>query len=240
MFKFLGEYLGWNLSVKERLKILTEHYIFLNYIFQSTHYHKLTNGGISIWSHTGLTGLNSIVLQLSGGYYMEGELVLSYFFNSEKLYNLAFTVAPGDIFGVQADHVIVIGASQGADSSAPQIRLAARGNGEIDPATMLLLALQSMAAFLKIDNILGVSVDEQICRSLRANPGAYLSTYDHFWEMHGGFRVANYYHLSSAISEKPIESVPRAHRQRTKRKRALKHQLFQEIFEHLEDIMLNY
>lgn len=236
-FKFLGKYLAWNISTTERIRTQIHHYRFLANRFSPQQIRMLSKDGIPIWSNQVGSDAFSINIFYSDGFYMEGELALSFCCNSVRLFNMAFTVAPGQILGQPDRAVIIIGASQGVAGMTEQTRHAARANGEIAPSAMLIIALQSMAAALKIATIAGISSQEQVSRPVHSMPWEHLSSYDELWESNGGINNHGFYHLPTEIYEKPMALVSRSHRSRARQKRALKREVYDQIFYRIEQIL---
>jgi uncharacterized protein VirK/YbjX len=237
LFKFLGKYLAWNLSTAERIHILINHYHLMVKAFTPQQIHMLSRDGIPIWCNQIDCNEFSIRLFYSDGYYMEGELALSFCCQSAKLYNMAFTFAPGQVLGQPDGNVIIIGASQGVAGMTEQIRRAARAHGEIAPPAMLIIALQSMAAALRIETIVGISSQEQVSRPVHSRPQEHLSSYDELWESNGGIKINGFYHLPKEIHEKPMALVSRSHRSRARQKRALKREVFDLIFNNIAQLL---
>jgi uncharacterized protein VirK/YbjX len=237
LFKALGNYLTWGLSVADRLAVLMHHYQFIA-LAPVGQIRALADEGSIIWCHQVGDDCFSMVLRYSDGFYMEGELALSYVLNSEKIYNIAFSVAPGAVTGLEVDRVILIGASQGVSGGAAQTRLAAKANGEIAPADMLLIAIRAIAAAWDIPAVVAISCQEQVALQVRAKPEDYHCTYDDLWESNGGVQKGNFYLFPAQLVEKPITLVSRSHRSRARRKRSLKQDIFNAVVENVRELWM--
>ena len=134
------------------------------------------------------------------------------------------------LLDLEPEPVLFIGGFQGRGGCTERIRRTAKLNGEISPASMLLLALQSLGAALDINAIAGVSATQQACIDHDANIDQYLSVYDGYWASAGGTIInGRYFTLAVTPHDKPILEIPKYNRTRTKKKRRLKQAIRAEI-----------
>jgi uncharacterized protein VirK/YbjX len=226
LLKGLGLYLALHLTVADRLAILRHHYRFVTRTLRLRLVSALATRGVALWRCQAGGDAFSITLKYSDGFYMEGEFALIYTMNEEPLHNLAFSFAPGRVLGLPAEQVILIGATQGVTNSTEQTRAAAKANGEVAPADMLMVILRSLAATVDVAALVALPAREQVAQRVRRDPAQFLLAYDGFWESNGGTHHGRYYLLPVELPEKPIHEVPRSHRRRALRKRALKKAIF--------------
>lgn len=227
--KFTGEYLADFITTKNRLNALSHHYSQMARFFRAPKFAQDLQNGITLWSTTKEEDTFSILLNLPNLTCLEGELCLDFHLNHTSICVLTFTIVPGSILGLQAEEVLFIGGSQGIAGASEKIRYAAKRNNEIWPLTMLVIALQAMGKAVDIPLLAGIAAQNHATTSVRTNTTKYLSTYDDFWEANGGIRHDTVHLFSTTLHEKPIEQIARNHRCRTKRKRAIKNELMNEI-----------
>ncbi len=228
-YKFVGSYLARFFSTEDRLRILTNHFQFFQDRFGDSSNRIFPLHGLTVWSKTVGTDLFSISMSLPGRAFMEGDMCLVFSMNESVLHTMSFSFVPGEMLGVDSHQAIFIGGSQGSRAEPGMHRHAAKSNGEICPATMLLLALQALARALGIGDLVGVSSKDHSTRYITDAPSDYQSAYDDFWQTNGGERGERGYRMSAAISDKPITLAASSHRSRARRKRARKQELIDEI-----------
>jgi uncharacterized protein VirK/YbjX len=228
-YKFVGSYLAKFLSTEDRLRILTNHFQFFQDHFADSSNRVFPLHGLPVWSRTVGTDVFSIKMTLPGMVFMEGDMCLLFSMNESLLHTMSFSFVPGELLGVDSHQAIFIGGSQGSRAEPGMHRVAAKSNGEISPATMLLLNLQALARALGIDDLVGVSAKDHSNRYISSAPSIYLPAYDDFWQTNGGELRNSGYRMSAAISDKPITLATSSHRTRARRKRARKQELMDEM-----------
>jgi len=100
------------------------------------------------------------------------------------------------------------------------MRQAAKDNGEISPAAMLLLTVRALAKVLDIGQIFAVAEEDQISKGYASDKVKL--DYHSFWRQAGGVRHGTFYKLFNESVEKPLNEIPITHRARTRRKRERK------------------
>ncbi|MBW8785219.1 MAG: DUF535 family protein, partial [Novosphingobium sp.] len=161
---------------------------------------------------------------------MEGELQLRFCFRTSSLFTLTFSLVPKGILGSTMD-AIVIGGVQGGYRCRVEIREAAKLNGEISPAAMLVLAVRALARVLNVTELIAVGEQEQIAMAYASHK--IKLDYGQFWLDAGATTVGRVYHVPVDPVEKPLVETPLTHRSRTRRKRerrkALSHAIEQQL-----------
>jgi uncharacterized protein VirK/YbjX len=145
-FKYLGEYLADQLSTEIRRSATLFHYMFLKHN-TSSEKTRLWNDGATIWRRYGdgrEQDLN-IRLEPAKSAPMEGETQLRFLLGTLTLCTLTFCFLDGVSIGLPSEAVLLIGGLQGEANRRQEIRMAAKANGEISPATGLLLAAKAIA-----------------------------------------------------------------------------------------------
>ena len=228
-YKYVGSYLARFFSTEERLRILTNHFQFFQDRFGVPSNRIFPSHGLTVWSKTVGTDLFSISMSLPDRAFMEGDMGLVFSMNESVLHTMSFSFVPGEMLGVASPQAIFIGGSQGGRAEPGMHRHAAKSNGEICPADMLLLALRALARALGVGDLVGVSCKDHSARDITDAPSDYQSAYDNFWQTNGGEHGERGYRMSAAISDKPITLAASSHRSRARRKRARKQELMDEI-----------
>jgi uncharacterized protein len=223
VLKYLGGYLGEGLSRNERASILVNHYAFLKRRVEEDFFSKIVDGRLELWKHAVGNLLFRIYLTFSRANHDEGELSLIFQSDHVEIYTLSFTIGPGSVSGLTADHAIYIGRMQGKGRGLHLIREATKNCLDISPAALLLAAAEGIAMALELRHVVGMGADQQISASKYSRPEGLVHAYDQFWMALGGVKMdRNMYLLSTPLSEKPIKTIKQNHRSRTLRKRAFK------------------
>jgi uncharacterized protein VirK/YbjX len=223
VLKFLGKYLGTDLSESERASILINHYTFLKDRVEQGFFQKIVDGGVELWKHGVSNRHVRICVAFPIANHNEGDLSLIFQSDHVDIYTLSFTIGPGDIAGLAADHAIYVARIQGKVGGLQLIREATKDCLDISPAALLLAATGGVATALKLGHMVGIGADVQISASIVSKPERLVHGYDEFWVASGGLRLdRNMYHLAVPLPEKPITTVKRNHRSRALHKRAFR------------------
>lgn len=232
--KYLGDHLSLSLHTPKRRQALMGHYAAMPKLLRLAVRRRLRKG-ILLW-HKDVPDDSPplrIVLEPSRLAPMEGELQLTFSFRTE-LFVLTFLLAPGSVFDVDAEEVLFIGGVQGRIGSREEMREAAKLNGEISPAAMLILAVQAFAKVTGVDRIIAIGERDHI--SVAYSPSKILFDYRRFWTEIGGERFGRYYRIPFETRHKPLSEIPLTHRGRTKRKREAKNLIRQSLERRLKHI----
>ncbi len=211
------------------------HYAVLPSILQPSASRGLREG-VSIWRRDVADNEStlSIVLEPSRLAPMEGELELRFAFRSD-LYVLTFLIAPGQAFGLDCNRVLFIGGVQGRIGTREEMREASKLNGEVSPATMLLMTVQALAKAARVDQLIAIGEDEQI--SMSYSPSQILFDYRRCWTEIGGQRIGPHYNIPLESPQKPLSDIPLSHRRRAKIRREAKMRLSKTIENNLQRII---
>jgi uncharacterized protein len=225
LFKYLSNYLGADLSRKERASILIDHYTFLRDRVQGNFFRMIVDCPVELWQQI----IGEHMYRICLGFprtvtaHREGDLSLTFEADGVDIYILSFTIGPGSIAGLAASRAIYIARLQGKGKGLPLIRTATKTCIDISPPALLLAAVEGVATALNLSHIIGVSADNHISDSGDLPPSDMVKAYDEFWFAAGGLRLGrNMYHLPVPLPHKPIQSIKRNHRSRALRKREYK------------------
>ena len=232
--KYLGDHLALSLETHQRRQALMGHYSRMPELLLPDVRGQLAKG-VLLWTRE-LAGPHRLclVLERSTLAPMEGELQLRFSFKSD-LYVLTFLLAPGHLFGSTCNSVLFIGGVQGGIGVREEMREASRLNGEISPATMLILAVQAITKVAGVGELIAISERDHI--SMSYSPARIKFDYAAFWERAGGQRLGSYYRLPIDTPHRPLSTIPLAHRRRTKRKREEKKLVQESIEKRLREII---
>jgi uncharacterized protein VirK/YbjX len=226
-FKYLGDYLSHGMSQDDRLDAIHYHYSYLALYpllarrIAGTPQERAWGGGVTLWQHADAEGrVARVVLRGSEMAPMEGEGELAFHVDGKRLCTLTFVILDGTLVGAGPAPALFVGGVQGAYRAREAIRLAARGNDEIAPLTMLLIALRSLADAIGIGTIAGTSSAVQAARGTLVDGRGMTHDYDDFWQQAGGTLGLRGYYLSAVAAEtSPDAPVTGKHRSRTRRRR---------------------
>jgi uncharacterized protein VirK/YbjX len=170
-----------------------------------------------------------ISLCFSRPFEKEGELSLNLHVDGVVVFVLSFTIIPGSVVESESEEVLLISRLQGTNGYYPQIRAATKALHNVAPAALLLAALHGFAKAFGIDRMAGGSAVRQASFTEQLS-GFYKSAYDDFFSEIGVSKNASGLFLSSIPPEgKPMSSVKRGHRIRTREKRQFKRQLAEDV-----------
>ena len=221
--KYLSWYLGTDLSERERASILINHYAFLKDRVEQGFFRKIVDGRLELWKFPVSNGHVRICMAFPVRYHEEGDLSLIFQSDHIDIYTLSFTIGPGGVAGLAADHAIYIARLQGKARGLQLIKEATKDCLDISPAALLLAATEGVATALKLGHIVGIGADVQISAIADSRPEGLVHGYDEFWLASGGLKlVRNMYYLTVPLPEKPIKTVKRNHRSRALHKRAFR------------------
>jgi uncharacterized protein VirK/YbjX len=170
-----------------------------------------------------------ISLCFSRPFEKEGELSLNLHVDGVVVFVLSFTIIPGWVIESESEEVLLISRLQGTNGYYPQIRAATKALHNVGPAALLLSALHGFAKAFGIERIAGVSAVRQSSFTEQLS-GSYKSAYDDFFLEIGVSKNASGLFLSPIPPEaKPMPSVKRGHKIRTREKRQFKRQLAEDV-----------
>lgn len=237
-WKYLGDYLGRQFDADARCSIIGRHYRFLlDRLDGSAAAHWALRS--TLWeSASEVSGaVRRIIHRPATLAPMEGECELVFTADDEVLATLTFTVLAGGIGTMPCRTALSIGGLQGALAARSAIRAAARENGEIAPAAMLLIAARSLAEALDVEMLAGISNSDHIARIYAGD--AMRFDYDQLWTDLGGepglfgwFWIDPREHPQRSLSH-----LSSAHRARARRRAAHRRGLQEQIRNRLEVLL---
>lgn len=231
--KYLGVYLSERMGTEARRQILIHHYTFLTGKVRDAVRARQWLGGVTLWqrSDENIGQTFRIVLEPSMLSPMEGESQLRFSMGDITLCTLTFSFLLGDDIELDHGQILFIGGVQGGVDCRDPIRTAAKSNGEVAPADMLLIGAKAIAEAMGVPFIVGVSSERQAAAGYAGKKIAL--SYDAMWLQAGSTRTANgFFIVSPCVEERPLEDIAARHRARTRRKRLLKSEIRTQIREH--------
>lgn len=227
--KYLGVYLVDSMSTKARREALSFHFDFLTRKIVTFQLGRAWTEGTVIWHRCDQASGHeySVHLERAALSPLEGESQLRFTMDSLTLCTLTFSFLCGACLGLPQTESLFIGGVQGGANCREQIRIAAKANGEIAPASLLLIAAKAIAEAFEVGFVVGVSHEGQAAMGYAREKISL--NYDAMWLEAGAERTASGYFVVEPGLEKPLEEVSSKHRSRTRRKRALKIEIRREI-----------
>ena len=231
-YKYLSDdYLVRDFTVAERASCFLHHYSYLSATFPARLLHQALHGDISVLQINESGNLYEITLGLSKPSVCdkEGELSLHLHVNGAPVFNLSFSVVPGGIVGSQAPDVLLITRIQGMTGCFLPISLATRALHEVAPPALLFAALEGVASAFGIHAMAGVSAARQVSYD-DDNPDSLKEAYDDFFAAVGATLCPDNFFLSPLpTQQKPLASIKKGHKTRTRKKRAFKQQVADDV-----------
>lgn len=231
-FKYLAdEYLARNLTVAERASCFLHHYKYLSAKFPGDLLHQTLYGDVSVLEFDEGGNLYDVTMGLSkpSECEYEGELSLYLRVNGAPVFNLSFTIVPGWVVGSEAPDVLFITRLQGMQGCFRPISLATKTLCEVAPPALLVAALEGVAKACGIREMAGVcatrhvSYNQDCANSLK-------KAYDDFFTAIGATRsAANFFCSPLPVQQKPLAFIKKGHKTRTRKKRAFKQQVAEDV-----------
>jgi uncharacterized protein VirK/YbjX len=214
-------YLASSFTKKARRAVLIEHYLYLLSRVSTTFFFEILRNRPRLWQKTIGPDVFAIRLSFTGELQHEGDLLLEFEHNSEPLYHLSYSIAPGCLVGRSVAQVILIGRVQGVAGKFDAIRHATKTCLDVAPPYLLMAVVQGIADALHIGMIAGVRNEEQITANIDDSRIVHFD-YDDFWRAHLGTEAKKFYLIPVPIPEKPLELISTVRRRRTRFKRQFK------------------
>jgi uncharacterized protein VirK/YbjX len=238
MLKYLGSYLGADLSRKERASILIDHYAFLKDRVEVDFFQTIVDYRLELWQQMIGEHIYRICLTFPRTT-DEGDLSLIFEADHIDTYTLSFAIGPGSISGLVAGHALYIARVQGKGKGMNLIRSATKNCLDVSPAALLLAAAEGIATALGLSHMIGIGADNHVSASADSRPEGMAKAYDEFWITAGGLRLErSMYHLPVPSPHRPIQSVKRNHRSRVLRKREYKTAVMEQVCRAFREVAL--
>ncbi len=211
-----------SLTPAQRASSHLHHYSFLQSRFSPRSLSQILNRELRLFEtiedgHTFAIDLAAAV----HGYY-EGELRLNFFADGIDIFILSFTIVPGSVVGSTAQNAILISRNQGTRGTQPIIGMATRTLLGVCPQAFLVSALEGIAVAVGIPDVVCVSAANQATDSSEVH-STFAQKYDEFFESWGAtFANPGFYTLPVPFPQKPLQEIKLSHRQRARKRRALK------------------
>ena len=234
-FKCFGYYLSRQFSIKQKIKIVQHHHLFMCTKFKDNFLDSLFLEGICLWNITTESGKHTISLSpsLNKKSFLEGELELAYKFNDSILYRFIFTIIPAQIIDKTNADYIFIGSSQGAKNSRDILTLCEKENNRIRPQSVLIIALQALASKTGISNIVGICAKNQVSLDFISNYSDFSFSYEDLWIRCGAEIQQENYILTNfpVIKDRAIKNN---YRSRDKKQQLIRSEFYETIKNNLD------
>jgi hypothetical protein len=161
----------------------------------------------------------------------EGELSLNYEVNGKVVFVLSFTIIPGWVVQSEAREVVLVSRLQGVKGCFDEIQRATKTMYDVAPPALLFAALCGVAEAFGIERMAGITAAMKPGFHFYEGEAAHIQqAYDEFFIELGAIRgPADFYLAPMPPQEKPMTSIKRGHKTRTRKKRAFKQEIMQRI-----------
>jgi len=231
---YTSSYLSKKLIVKEKLEILTYHYDYLKKIFDPHLLNRLFKNELVFWSCDKHSETFSVSFAFSNMLEFEGSLALIFKVNEIKVFTLAFSFAPGNVFGFPDTTIIYIGCMQGVKDEFENYAKATKHLHENIPSVILVKVLEAFACALNIKTMLGITTTNQLSFGEDANFENFNNNYNKFWETIGGRQFNDYYLMECPLHQKPIMLITSKHRKRVLGKRRVLEEIYKDCYRNIK------
>lgn len=214
VLKWSGKYLAKNLLLSERSHMLAFHYRFVGARIHDAFYACLLSEGFVLWNVKTDAGEVALRMRYSQSP-REGDLALIMTCDRANIYELSFTIVPGE-FVHASGPVMLVGRVQGRKYRFEAIKKATKLCGDVSPPYVLMAAIEGIAAALGVECVAGVSNINQIHAHKSFN-------YESFWETLSFAKTGSDFYASALpLASRPLDQCSPEHRRRTKKKRVFK------------------
>lgn len=229
-FKFLiRDYLVRGFTASQRTACFLHHYKRLHASVSGELVQQLLHRGVTVFQVQKDDIRIEVTLCYSRPFEKEGELTLNLHVDGMVVYVLSFTIAPGWAVQSDAREVLLVSRLQGTNGYYPQIRAATKALHDVGPAALLLAALDGFAKALEIHQMAGVSAVRQSTYTEESS-FTYKRAYDDFFlELNLASNASGFYLSAVPPEDRPMSSIKKGHKIRTREKRQFKRQIADEV-----------
>ncbi len=219
-YKYLRNYISFSISARTGLLILISHYSYLQNNFRIDFLENISRSPVLLWEQY-IEGISfEIVMDFPHTVDHEGDLCLIFKSDLVSIYRLIFVIADGCLFQLPDDHVLCISSVQGINGFEG-IKQATKNCHDIQPAQLLMAAMNGLGLALGIKTIVGIATKSQISQSEK-----FYFSYDEFFGKYGDLvPQKSFYEIPLPYMESPLDLIPTRHRKRTQKKRAFKNEI---------------
>jgi uncharacterized protein VirK/YbjX len=224
------DFLFRGLSTNERTASILHHYRFLKSRIPNRILHQFGHWEIPVIEDRKNGRAFTVTLGLPPKNALwEGESLLQLKADGAPVYQLQFTIVPGWVLQTEPRDVVFVQRLQGMKGCFQEIGAATKAFGDVAPPLLLLTALQGIATAWGISEMACISASSQYSSRFHKDERSsalYRQAYDDFFLKLGARRItADFFSLSLPFGEKPIELISNGHKARTRRKRAIRHEI---------------
>ncbi|MDE3187983.1 MAG: DUF535 family protein [Acidobacteriota bacterium] len=231
-FKYLADdYLARDLSVDQRAACFLHHYKYLAAKFPADLLRRTLYGDVAMLdiNESGNAYAVTMGLPKPSDCEFEGELSLYLRVNGAPVFNLSCTVVPGWIVESSAPDVLFITRLQGIEGCLQPISLATRTLCEVAPPALLFAALEGIARACGIHEMAGICATRHVSYN-KDCANSLNEAYDDFFTAIGAARSSTGFFCSPLPApQKPLATIKQGHKIRTRKKRAFKQQLADDV-----------
>jgi uncharacterized protein VirK/YbjX len=233
-YKYLRNYISFDIPARHGLLILISHYSYLQSNFKTDFLDKIYLCPIVLWGQYIDDISFEVVMDFPHAVDHEGDLCLIFKKDQACIYRMIFVIAKGCSFGFPDDHVIFISSVQGMHDFA-EIQKATRICHDIQPAQLLMAAISGLGLALGFNTIVGIASKNQICQCEK-----FFFSYDKFFEKYGDLVLQkNFYRISLPYVEKALDLIQVRHRKRTQKKRIFKKEIRDQVASSMSQYMVS-
>jgi uncharacterized protein VirK/YbjX len=219
-YKYLRNYISFNIPARTGLLILISHYSYLQKNFKIDFLENISRSPVLLWEQY-IEGISfEIVMAFPHTVDHEGDLCLIFKSDTVSIYRIIFVIADGSLFGLPDDHVMCVSSVQGINGFQG-IQQATKICHEVQPAQLLMAAMNGVGLALGIKTIVGIATKNQISQSEK-----FYFSYDEFFGKYGDLvSQKSFYKIQLPYIESPLDLIHTRHRKRTQKKRAFKNEV---------------
>ena len=229
-FRYLGDnYLARSFGLATRASCFLHHYRRLGIEIPDKLLSRMMLGNVLLFEmHQGGQSFGVSIGRSTSNLY-EGELSLNFLVDGNTVFVLSFTIVPGWAVGSARSDVLLISRIQGSKGSYSQISLAMKAMNNLGIEVLLVTILQGIARVMGISELVSVCSKNQASYS-DVSALDFRKAYDDFFAEIGMTRNASgFFSASIPLQEKPLASIKSSNRFRTRKQRALKLQIQENV-----------
>jgi len=235
-FKYLSEnYLARGLTLAQRRSCFLHHYRRIHAALPGRLARQIFVGKIPLHEISAEDHRFAITIGRDRIVDREGELSLCLEVDNKTVFVLGFSIVPGSVVGSEASDVLLITRLQGTKGTFSQIYLATKALQEVAPPALLVAVLCGFAKAFGIREMAGICARDQLAYSEDSSISFHEAYDDFFVELGATKSTPNFFTSQIPLHGKPLALINNRHQTRTRKKRAFKQRITDEVCQRLRE-----
>jgi uncharacterized protein VirK/YbjX len=212
-YLYFKSFISTKFNVEQKLEIMSHHYSFLKKLFDDKMLEELFTTGITCWRVQKEENNSCVSLHASTFDLREGCLRLNFRNNETDIFNLTFTIVPGELLNICDTSVIYVSRVQYAREQHKRISKITKLSGYITPLTIVLYVLEGISKALRIQSIVGISTEQHIKFIDAWNERLFDKNYSSLWQKMNANEMQNgNFYMPCPLPKRPLMLLKQKYR----------------------------